>query len=219
LFAGQPFYVFHFLICCLGFYGAWPNALRPARKDVQRKKYGATGRKEQDARPAIQKQSTPAQLPVAEQFSSQQAIIPRAPSSVQQPASLPRSRRNPFRHARYLKATIADPSSPKQPSFLEKISKNVLLLDRELLMDRPEYDWRPDDFEQTFDHKTLMQKLGDPLMRPFPKGFPQRQIFPHLVWLGRSKDIQVSGLNFLHSPVGRSPCSPSKSSVRTSLYL
>jgi hypothetical protein len=33
-----------------------------------------------------------------------------------------------------------------------------------------------------------------------PKGFPQREIFPHLLWLGRSKGVQVSGLSLLRSP-------------------
>lgn len=63
-----------------------------------------------------------------------------------------------------------------------------------------EYEWRLDDFEEHFEHKTLMQKLGKPLMRSFPKGFPKRQIYPHLVWLGRSQDVQFTGLNLLHSP-------------------
>jgi hypothetical protein len=63
-----------------------------------------------------------------------------------------------------------------------------------------EYEWRLDDFERTFDHKTLMQNLGKPLLRTFPRGFPQREVFPHLIWLGNSKNIRVQGLKFLRSP-------------------
>ena len=63
-----------------------------------------------------------------------------------------------------------------------------------------EYEWRPDDFERNFDHKTLMQKLGKSLMRSVPRGFPKREVFPHLVWLGRCKGIRMTGLNFLHAP-------------------
>ena len=63
-----------------------------------------------------------------------------------------------------------------------------------------QYEWRPDDFEEGFDHKTMMQKLGKSLMRTFPKGFPKQQVLPHLVWLGRCRHVRVNGLNFLHSP-------------------
>ena len=63
-----------------------------------------------------------------------------------------------------------------------------------------EYEWRPDDFERNFEHKTLMQKLGKSLMRSVPRGFPKREVFPHLVWLGRCKGIRMTGLSFLHAP-------------------
>src|SRR4029077_12982997 len=39
-----------------------------------------------------------------------------------------------------------------------------------------QYEWRPDDFEENFEHKTLMQKLGKSLVRSFPKDFPKREI-------------------------------------------
>jgi hypothetical protein len=38
------------------------------------------------------------------------------------------------------------------------------------------------------------------LLRSFPKGFPQRDLFPHLVWLGRSTNVQITGLRFRRSP-------------------
>jgi hypothetical protein len=37
-------------------------------------------------------------------------------------------------------------------------------------------------------------------MRSVPRGFPKREVFPHLVWLGRCKGIRMTGLNFLHAP-------------------
>lgn len=42
--------------------------------------------------------------------------------------------------------------------------------------------------------------LGKSLRRSFPKGLPQRHVFPRLVWMGRSKDIKFTGLKWLHSP-------------------
>jgi hypothetical protein len=38
-------------------------------------------------------------------------------------------------------------------------------------------------------------------LRSFPKDFPKRQLYPHLVWLGHCKNIQFNGLSFLHSPI------------------
>ena len=63
-----------------------------------------------------------------------------------------------------------------------------------------EYIWRPDDFERAFSHKIMMESLHKSLMRSFPKGFPDRTIYPHMVWLGRCKDVHITGLTFLHSP-------------------
>ena len=45
-----------------------------------------------------------------------------------------------------------------------------------------------------------MHALGKSLLRSFPKGHPQREIFPHLVWLGRSRNVTFTGLKWLHSP-------------------
>ena len=63
-----------------------------------------------------------------------------------------------------------------------------------------EYEWREDDFEQGFKHKETMHALGKSLLRSFPKGHPKREVYPHLVWLGTSKDISFKGLKWLHSP-------------------
>lgn len=62
------------------------------------------------------------------------------------------------------------------------------------------YDWREDDFEGSFPHKESMIKLGKPLLRTFPQGFPKRTLFPRLVWLGRSRDVRFRGLRWVHSP-------------------
>jgi hypothetical protein len=63
-----------------------------------------------------------------------------------------------------------------------------------------EYIWRPDDFERGYSHKIMMESMGKSLMRSFPKGFPKRTLYPHLVWLGRAKDVRITGLTFLRSP-------------------
>ncbi len=63
-----------------------------------------------------------------------------------------------------------------------------------------EYVWREDDFETGFDHKTLMQRLGKSLQRSFPKGFPKREVFPHLLWLGYCTNVTATRVSFLHAP-------------------
>ncbi|MFN8009429.1 MAG: glycosyl hydrolase family 28 protein [Terriglobia bacterium] len=78
--------------------------------------------------------------------------------------------------------------------------ENISIEGRGVVEGQAEYEWRPDDFERGYNHKIMMEKLGKPLQRSFPKGFPQREIFPHLLWLGNCKDVQIRGLTFLHSP-------------------
>jgi hypothetical protein len=60
--------------------------------------------------------------------------------------------------------------------------------------------WRPDTTERAFINKQIMQRMGKSLMRSYPTGFPTRQIYPHLVWLHRCKDVRITGLSFLRSP-------------------
>ena len=45
-----------------------------------------------------------------------------------------------------------------------------------------------------------MLAQGKSILRPFPKGHPGRTVYPHLVWLGQSKDIHITGLSFIDSP-------------------
>ena len=78
--------------------------------------------------------------------------------------------------------------------------ENISIEGRGIVDGQAEYEWRPDDFERGYNHKIMMEKLGKSLLRSFPKGFPQREVFPHLVWLGNCRDAQISGLTFLHSP-------------------
>jgi hypothetical protein len=162
--------------------------------------YGATGKKAQDARPALQKTIDACAsagggsvlLPPGEYTSG--TLHLRSHVSVQLEAG----------------ATLFASPDPNAYDFGKTASKASLFYGEDLesvsiggqgtVDGQAEYEWREDDYERAFDHKTLMQKLGKSLRRPFPKGFPQREVFPHLVWLGRSKDIRITGLTFLHSP-------------------
>ena len=37
-------------------------------------------------------------------------------------------------------------------------------------------------------------------MRSYPVGYPDRSVYPHLIWLGRCKNVSITGVSFLHSP-------------------
>jgi hypothetical protein len=78
--------------------------------------------------------------------------------------------------------------------------ENVTIEGRGTVDGQAEYEWRLDDHERGFGHKRQMLSLGKPILRTFPKGFPARTLYPFLIWLVRSKDIQINGLSLLHSP-------------------
>ena len=174
------------------------HAAGPALFNV--KDYGATGKKTDDARPAIQKA-----IDACAAAGGGTVYVP--------PGEYTSGTLHLRSHVRFeieAGATLFASPDPKAYDFGKIPSKaalfygedleNVSLGGRGTVDGQAEYEWREDDFERAFDHKTLMQNLGKPLLRSFPKGFPKREVFPHLLWLGRAKDVQITGLKFLHSP-------------------
>lgn len=65
-----------------------------------------------------------------------------------------------------------------------------------------EYIWKMNDLNDFYirDNMLLAQARGVPLMRSFPKGYPTRKVYPHLIQLIRCKDVKIAGLRFLRSP-------------------
>jgi hypothetical protein len=162
--------------------------------------FGATGRKEQNARSAIQKA-----VDACAAAGGGTVLIPPGHYT----AGTVRLCSN-LRLVIEPGATLFAATDPKEYDPGQIVTKAAVLFGEELenvsitgqgvIDGQAEYEWRPDDFEATFDHKVLMQKLGKSLVRPVPKGWPKREIFPHLLWLGRSKNVEVSGLNLLRAP-------------------
>jgi hypothetical protein len=164
------------------------------------KTYGATAQKSDDARPAIQKAidacaaagAGTVLIPPGEYTSGTLKLRSHVHIQIEVGATLFASQdTNAYEFG-------AIPS--KAALFFGENLEDVSIAGQGTVDGQAEYEWRLDDFEEHFSHKTLMQSLGKPLMRSFPKGFPKRQIYPHLVWLGRCKDVQFTGLSFLHSP-------------------
>lgn len=162
--------------------------------------YGATGKKSDDARPAIQKA-----IEACAAAKGGTVLIP--PGEYTSGTLRLRS------HVRIeiaAGATVFASTNPAAYEYGAIVAQAALFLGEDLVdveikgagtVDgQAEYEWREDDAEKGFIHKETMMALGKPLRRSFPKGLPQRQVFPRLVWLGRSKDVKFTGLKWLHSP-------------------
>ena len=164
------------------------------------KLHGATGRKSDDARPAIQKAIDACaaagggivSLPPGDYTSGTLHLRSHVQVELLAGATLFAAK----------DATAYDfggvPS--KASLFFGEDLEDVSLSGNGIVDGQAEYEWRIDDHESAFEHKTLMQTLGKPLMRSFPKDFPKREVFPHLVWLGRSRNVRVTGLRLQASP-------------------
>ena len=63
------------------------------------------------------------------------------------------------------------------------------------------YDWRRNDITDHYilPNQRLMEATGKPLMRSFPKGFPKETVYPRLVLLLRCQDVRIQGLTFRQS--------------------
>ncbi len=164
------------------------------------KDYGATGNKADDARPAIQKA-------IDACAAAGGGIVYLPPGQYTSGTLHLRS------HVRFrieAGATLfasPDPNAydtggiPSKAALLfGEGAEDISIEGRGTVDGQSEYIWRPDDFERAFSHKIMMESLHKSLMRSFPKGFPDRTVYPHMLWLGHCKDVQITGLTFLHSP-------------------
>jgi hypothetical protein len=186
----------HFLILLLA--GASLHAAGPAVYNV--KDFGATGRKSDDARVAIQKA-------IDECAKSGGGMVYLPPGEYTSGTIHMRSHVRLHIEAGATLFASPDPKAYDYGAIPSKAAliygedvENISIEGRGTVDGQAEYDWRPDDFERAYNHKMMMEKLGKSLMRSFPRGFPPREVFPHLVWLGRCKDVHITGLTFLRSP-------------------
>jgi hypothetical protein len=162
--------------------------------------YGATGQPGDDARPGIQQA-----IDRCAAAGGGTVLIP--PGQYTSGTLRLRSR---VRLVLEAGAVVRAASDPAAYPFDAQPSKAALLWGEDLeavtiegrgtLGGQAQYEWREDDWERAFEHKQLMQQLGGSLRRPFPAGFPQRRLFPHLIWLGRCKDVRLSGLTLTSAP-------------------
>jgi hypothetical protein len=80
--------------------------------------------------------------------------------------------------------------------------ENISIEGRGALHGQAEYVWRKNmqHYNAIEINRILAEKRGNPMMRPYPKGWPDRESYPHLILLLRCKDIRIAGLSFINSP-------------------
>jgi polygalacturonase len=78
---------------------------------------------------------------------------------------------------------------------------NIALEGRGTLDGQASYEFRPNNFTDYYimPNQRLMEATGKPLMRSFPVGMGKETMVPRLVLLLRCEDVRITGLKFLRS--------------------
>lgn len=160
--------------------------------------YGATGRKQDDARPALQQAidacgragGGTVYVPPGEYTSGQLQLRSGVRLYLEAGATL-------------FAALDGRQFDPKKTALLlGEDLHDIALEGRGTLDGQASYEWRPNgDFSDANIRRNQrrMEATGKPLLRPFPTGFPKQTIYPHLVLLLRCQDVRITGLKFLRS--------------------
>jgi polygalacturonase len=160
------------------------------------KDYGASGRKSDDARAAIQKALDTAgaagggtvYLPPGEYTSGTLHLRSHVRLLIDSGATL-------F-------ASLDGKAFDKAALLYGEGVDNITIEGRGTVDGQASYMWLPNgDFDDALirENMLLAKALGKPLMRSFPAGYPTEQMYPHLVLLLRCKDVRIAGLSFVRS--------------------
>jgi polygalacturonase len=162
------------------------------------KEYGATGHKENDARPAIQQaidacgmaKGGTVYFPPGEYTSGQLHLRSGVRIYLEAGATLFAS----------LESRQFDPA-PKPALIYGEDLHDIALEGRGTIDGQSSYEWKPNNFTDFYilSNQRRMEATGKPLMRPFPTGFGNETIYPRLVLLLRCVDVRITGLKFLRS--------------------
>ena len=160
--------------------------------------FGATGRKADDARSAIQQaidacgkaNGGTVYLPPGEYTSGQLHLRSGVRLYLEAGATLFAS----------LESRQFDPA-PKPALIYGEDLHDIALEGRGTIDGQSSYQWRPNNFTDYYilPNQRQMEATGKPLMRPFPAGFPNETVYPRLVLLLRCVDVRITGLKFLRS--------------------
>ncbi len=160
--------------------------------------YGATGRKSEDARPAIQKAIDACAtagggrvyLPPGDYTSGQLHLRSGVRLYLEAGATI------------YATLDGAQYDDAKKAALIYGEDLHDIALEGAGTLDgQASYEWR---LNTITDHYILpnqrqMEAAGKPLLRSFPAGFGKETVFPRMVLLLRCTDVRIAGLHFLRS--------------------
>ena len=162
------------------------------------KDYGATGRKQDDARPALQRaidtcgkaRGGTVYVPPGEYSSGQLHLRSGVRLYLEAGATLYAS----------LDSRAFD-ASPRSALLYGEDLRDIAIEGRGTIDGQASYEWRPSDFTDFYirPNQLLMEAAKKPLLRSFPSGFPKETVFPRLVLLLRCEDVRIAGLKFIRS--------------------
>ena len=162
------------------------------------KDYGATGRKQDNARPALQDAidacgragGGTVYVPPGEYTTGQLRLRSGVRLYVEAGATLLAS----------LDGREFDPA-PKSALLYGEDLHDIAIDGRGTLDGQASYQWRLNDFIDYYirPNQLAMEATGKPLLRSFPSGFPKETVYPRMVLLLRCQDVRIHGLKFLRS--------------------
>ncbi|HLK21354.1 MAG TPA: glycosyl hydrolase family 28 protein [Bryobacteraceae bacterium] len=173
-------------------------ATAAAQPVVNIKDYGASGRKTDNARPAIQQAidacakagGGTVYVPPGEYTSGQLHMKSGVRLYVEAGATI------------FASMSGKEFDSEKTAALIYgEDLHNIAIEGRGTLDGQAVYEWRPNNFTDFYimPNQRLMEATGKPLLRSFPVGMANNAVYPRLVLLLRSEDIRISGLKFLRS--------------------
>ncbi len=163
------------------------------------KEYGATAKKQDDAGPAIQKAIDAAAaagggvvyLPPGEYTSGTLRLRSYVNIYIESGATLFASEDPAAFDSQKVKS--------KDALFFGEDIEDISIGGRGTVDGQAKYFWAPDTIERSFLHKKLIVASGKSQMRSYPVGNGTRTVYPHLIWLGRAKNVRITGLSFVRS--------------------
>jgi len=175
------------------------QGLSPMMAVFNVKAYGATGKKQDSAGPAIQKAIDAAAakgggvvyLPPGEYTSGTLRLRSHVNIYIESGATL------------YASEDPADfdfqTAKSKDALFFGEDVEDVSIGGRGTVDGQAKYYWALDTIERSFLHKKLIVASGKSQMRSYPVGNGTRTVYPHLIWMGRCKNVSITGVSFVRS--------------------
>lgn len=160
------------------------------------KNYGATGKKSDNARAAIQKA-----IEACARAGGGTVYLP--------PGDYASGTLHLRSHVRFYISSGATLYGAEEDSAFDTDGllvgedlENITIDGRGTINGQAKYDWRMNVMDDGYirDNLKSAQAAGVPLMRSFPKGLGVRKIYPHMIKLLRCKDVRIAGLSIINSP-------------------